>query len=101
MLPFNTARQTAKIKTLVDSGATENFISPQLATQLGVKTRQLPMPIDLKTVDGSTHQDGQLTQYCWLKITLGQKEETMHLTLTPSFFCDDAAQQPGNISQRA
>ena len=77
MLPFETARQKAKVKTLIDSGATENFISPLLAKRLGVNTRQLPMPIDLKTVDGSTHQDGQLTQYCWLKITLGQKEETM------------------------
>ena len=77
MLPFHTARQKTTIKTLIDSGATENFISPLLAIRLGVKTRKLPIPIDLRTVDGSTHQDGQLTEYCWLKIIHGQKEEVM------------------------
>jgi hypothetical protein len=76
MLPFHTARRKTTIKTLVDSGATENFISPFLAIRLGVKTRKLPIPIDLRTVDGSTHQDGRLTDYCWLKITLVRKKKS-------------------------
>jgi hypothetical protein len=58
----------AYIKTLIDSGATENFISPEVITRLGIKTQSLPVPVDLKTVDGSTHKEGKITEYCWLKI---------------------------------
>jgi hypothetical protein len=74
MLSFHTARQTAYIKTLIDSGATENFISPEVITRLGIKTRSLPVPVDLKTVDGSTHKEGKITEYCWLKVTHGDKQ---------------------------
>jgi hypothetical protein len=74
MLSFHTARQMAYIKTLIDSGATENFISPEVITRLGIKTRSLPVPVDLKTVDGSTHKEGKITEYCWLKVTHGDKQ---------------------------
>jgi hypothetical protein len=77
MLAFHTARQTAYIKTLIDSGATENFISPEVITRLGIKTRTLPVPVDLRTVDRSNHKEGRITEYCWLRVKQGNEEKNM------------------------
>ena len=77
MVYFHTATQKTETKALVDSGATENFVSPTLLDKLGVKPRKLLQPIDISTVDGSEHKDGQLTEYCWLKVNLGKRTTLM------------------------
>ena len=77
MVSFATALQKTNTKALVDSGATENFISPTLLKRLGIKTRKLQNPIAIKTVDGSGHKDGKIYDYCWITVNLGTKKATL------------------------
>jgi hypothetical protein len=73
MITFTTALHETKMPALVDSGATENFISPTLLVNLNITPRKLHSPIDIHTVDGSKHKDGKLEDYVWLKATLHGK----------------------------
>ena len=71
LLPVHNATKRAYIKILLDSGATENFISPEMAQRLEVPVYKLPVPVTLCTVDGSGHKEGKITQYAWIYIELG------------------------------
>ena len=65
-ITFRTALLEKMTPALIDSGATENFISPKLAKQMGLTPRKLRTPINIHTVDGSNHKDGRLTDYLLL-----------------------------------
>src|SRR3984893_14346714 len=73
MITFKTMLHETETRALIDSGATENFISPMLVQSLGLKPRALTKPIDIHTVDGSGHKDGKLTKFLWLTVQLGGK----------------------------
>src|SRR3984893_2472530 len=73
MITFKTMLHETETRALIDSGATENFISPMLVQSLGLKPRALAKPIDIHTVDGSGHKDGKLTEFLWLTVQLGGK----------------------------
>jgi len=57
------AEQTA----LLDSGATENFISFRTWKQLGIGRQELNKPIMVHNVDGTENKRGKITHYCWLR----------------------------------
>jgi len=80
MVTFTTMLHETETRALIDSGATENFISPTLVQSLGLKPRTLRKPIDIHTVDGSGHKDGKLTKFLWLTVQLGE-EKTLLLFL--------------------
>ena len=37
----------------------------------------LPKPITIYNIDGTENRQGKVTQYCWLKIRKGNKEQRM------------------------
>jgi len=47
--------------TLVDSGATDNFISPTLLRTLNIKTYKLSKPCTIWNIDGTEHNNGATT----------------------------------------
>jgi len=83
MISFKTALHETETPALLDSGATENFISPTLATSLGLVPRKLRKAIDIHTVDGSTHKDGKLDSYLWLKVDLAGRKTLLMFLVTP------------------
>jgi hypothetical protein len=54
----------ANIKTLINSGATENFLDKKIADDLEVTLQELPTPQKVTNVDGSENQGGALTHFC-------------------------------------
>jgi len=60
MVYFQSALQKTDTEALIDSGATENFISPTLLHHLGIKPRTLKVPVNIRTVDGTGHKDGNI-----------------------------------------
>jgi hypothetical protein len=64
-------------EALIDSGATENFISPTLLQHLGIKPRTLRVPVNIQTVDGTGHKDGCIREYCWLAVELASRKTLM------------------------
>ena len=69
-------------RILVDSGATDNFIDPQLITRLGLGTRNLERPRKIWNIDGTNNQAGMLTRYVDLSVRTGKREETMRFLVT-------------------
>jgi hypothetical protein len=74
MVYFQSALQKTDTEALIDSGATEIFISPTLLHHLGIKPRTLKVPVNIRTVDGTGHKDGNIRQYCWLEVELGRRK---------------------------
>ena len=52
-IPIQTVQITAKQTALLDSGATENFISHRTWRALGIGRQQLNKPIPVHNVDGN------------------------------------------------
>ena len=48
-------------KALVDSGATNNFIHPHFAEQMGLGLRMLSQPHKIWNIDGTPNKGGLLT----------------------------------------
>ena len=55
-------------QALIDSGATENFLSPQLVQELKIQTKTLRNPRTVINVDGTENIAGTIKQYCDLDI---------------------------------
>ncbi|KAG6876937.1 hypothetical protein C0992_011306 [Termitomyces sp. T32_za158] len=65
------------INTLIDSGATDNFIDKAWAALASGPPRRLPIPICLHLFDGNASFIGDITHFVHLPITLanGQQQE--------------------------
>jgi hypothetical protein len=61
--PINlrSASLISEVDTLVDSGATDNFISPAMIQHFGIPTRQLHKPRAIRNVDGTANKIGAVT----------------------------------------
>src|ERR1700756_2879346 len=83
-VPFNfeTARTKAAGKALLDSGATDNFISEDTWKRLGVGRKKLEAPITVYNVDGTENKQGKLTYYCRLRVKYDGKEDLQNFYLT-------------------
>ena len=68
--------------TLLDSGATENFMSLTYAKWLKLQFKRLPYERPLLNVDGTTNKMGSLKYYVDLQVQMGTKQTNMHLFLT-------------------
>ncbi|KAG6881638.1 hypothetical protein C0992_000594, partial [Termitomyces sp. T32_za158] len=65
------------INTLVDSGATDNFIDEAWAALAPGPPRRLPIPIRLRLFDGNASSAGDITHFVHLPLTFanGQQQE--------------------------
>lgn len=72
----------AKVSTLLDSGATKNFIDKQTIKTLGLGTRPLLTPLNIHNVDSTLNQEGQITQYCDLWVQQGRQTEKLRFYAT-------------------
>src|SRR5712691_4489530 len=66
---------------LIDSGATDNFLTPTLAKRLGLTVQKLKIPKPLLTVDGSPHKQGSITEYTDLVLKVGSQRRKQRFYL--------------------
>ena len=64
----------AEVPSLVDSGATNNFIHPRTVRQLHLGTSLLDEPKKLFNVNDTQNKAGNVTRYVDLSVTTNQKE---------------------------
>ena len=81
-VPVHTMRITAEQTALLDSGATENFISHRTWRELGIGRQQLDKPIPVHNVDGTENRLGHIKYYCWLRIIHDKREKLQRFFLT-------------------
>jgi hypothetical protein len=55
-------------QALVDSGATDNFMHPNFAKQMGLGMKVLPNPKKIFNIDNTTNKSGMITHYLDLNI---------------------------------
>jgi hypothetical protein len=65
------------ILALLDSGATDNFISPEVIEHFSIPTRALPTPRTIRNVDGTKNSIGKVTQLA--QMTLHHNNNKPHL----------------------
>ena len=74
---------TAKVPSLVDSGATNNFIHPRTIRQLRLGTPSLlDKPKRLFNVDDTQNKAGSVTRYVDLSVTTNQEERQMRFLVS-------------------
>jgi len=76
------AHRRTEAPALLDSGATENFISLTYAKWLKLPIKRLPYEQPLLNVDGTTNKTGSLKFYVDLQVQTGTKRTSMRFFLT-------------------
>ena len=64
-------------KVLLDSGCTGSCLDRKWVKEQGIKMQPLAHPIPVYNVDGTRNSTGSLTEWAWLKLTIGEHEELM------------------------
>ena len=79
-VPFmlRTRKKRVDQKALLDSGATECFISPRVVKCLEIQTKKLQTPRNVRNVDGTLNKAGKITKAINL-ITNHQGMKTIHV----------------------
>src|SRR5487761_1741718 len=72
----------AEDQALIDSGATGNFIDHRFTTKYHLGTRKLDPPLHIRNVDGTKNSAGAKTDYCDLRIKIGQQEHRIRFLIT-------------------
>jgi|SRR6266702_4385040 len=78
---FESAHATAEQEVLVDSGATDNFISKNLLHQLKISYLPVETPIKIWNVDGTHNQDGAISHFMDLQVCMGTKTKTLRFLI--------------------
>jgi hypothetical protein len=81
-IPVQTAHIMAEQTALLDSGATENFISHRTWRELGIGRQPLNKPIPVHNVDGTENRLGHIKYYCWLRVIHNKQEKLQRFFLT-------------------
>ncbi len=79
---FESAHATAEREVLVDSGATDNFISKNLLHQLKIGYLPVETPIKIWNVDGTHNQDGAISHFTDLQVRTGTETKTLRFLIT-------------------
>jgi hypothetical protein len=79
---LQTLHKTAKKEVLVDSGATDNFISPRIMKQMKIRNLSLMKPQSIWNIDGTHNKAGTITHYVDLQVCCGAKIENMKFLIT-------------------
>ena len=77
----NTSNKRAETPTLLDSGATENFITTHYANWLRLPIKQLPRARKVCNVDGTANKQGDITHFTDLEVQTGAKKVKMRFFL--------------------
>src|SRR6266850_2012163 len=77
-----TVQQVTEGRALLDSGASENLINKETWKTLETGAFTLTKPITVHNLDGTENKRGKITQYCWLRIKRGNKEQQMRFFIT-------------------
>jgi len=72
----------AEREVLVDSGATDNFISKNLLHRLKIGYLPIETPIKIWNVDGTHNQDGAISHFTDLQVRTRQETKTLHFLIT-------------------
>ncbi len=72
----------AEREVLVDSGATDNFISKNLLHRLKIGYLLVENPIKIWNVDGTHNQDGAISHFTDLQMHTGTKTKTLRFLIT-------------------
>ena len=78
----NTSNKRAETPALLDSGATENFITTHYANWLRLPIKQLPRARKVCNVDGTANKQGDITHFTDLEVQTGAKKVKMRFFLT-------------------
>ena len=78
----NTSNKRAETAVLLDSGATENFITTHYTNWLHLPIKQLPRARKVCNVDGTTNKQGDITHFTDLEVQTGAKRIKMRFFLT-------------------
>ena len=78
----NTSNKRAEMSTLLDPGATENFITTHYTNWLRLPIKQLPRARKVCNINGTTNKQGDITHFTDLEVQTGTKRVKMWLFLT-------------------
>ena len=81
-ISFRTAYARADKQILVDSGATNNFINPQLVKRLALRTQKLERSRKIWNIDGTNNKVGWITEYVDLSMQTGKKQAKVRFLIT-------------------
>ena len=81
-ITIKTSYNMAEVPSLVDSGATNNFIHPRTVRQLRLGMSLLDKPRKLFNVDDTQNKAGSVTRYVNLSVTTNQKEQQMRFLVS-------------------
>ncbi len=79
---FESAHATAEREVLIDSGATNNFISKNLLHWLKIGYLPVENPIKIWNVDGTHNQDSAINHFTELEVRTGIETKTLHFLIT-------------------
>jgi hypothetical protein len=79
---IHSSRKRAEAATLVDSGATENFMNLNYAKWLGLPMKKLDHLRKVYNVDGTLNQGGSLEFYTDVQVQMGNNHTKMRFFLT-------------------
>ncbi len=79
---FESAHATAEREVLVDSGATDNFISKNLLHRLKIGYLPVETPIKIWNVDGTHNQDGAISHFTDLQVRTRNETKTLRFLIT-------------------
>ena len=79
---IHSAAKRAETVSLLNSGATENFLNLEYAKWLHLPIKRMPHPRKLFNVDGTENKAGQLQYYTDLAIRTGSTYTNMRFFLT-------------------
>ncbi|KAF8256801.1 hypothetical protein EI94DRAFT_1638093 [Lactarius quietus] len=82
LIALHTCYNTADIKALVDSGATDNFVSARFLREMGIKTRPLEKPKKIYNINNSKERLCHITSYVILKVVVAGEAKEMHFLVT-------------------
>jgi hypothetical protein len=69
-------RIVSEVDALIDSGATDNFISPAVIEHFSIPTRPLAKPVDIRNVDGTVNKKGKILNVADLVLRFRRKSHT-------------------------
>jgi len=72
----------AEREVLIDSGATNNFISKNLLHRLKIGYLPVETPIKIWNVDGTHNQDGTISHFTDLQVCTGTETKTLRFLIT-------------------
>ena len=79
---LQTSHKKAEKEVLVNSGATDNFISPRIMKQMRIGSLPLTKPRSIWNIDGTHNKAGTITHYADLQVRCGIKIENMKFLVT-------------------